>query len=68
MPNLLHTMLDSDGEVQDQVETVFGFCACLWQIRVVRAILNGDDVITIAPSIETLWSSSIASTESCHRA
>ena len=45
-----HTMPDSDEEVQDQVEAVFGFCPCLWQIRVVRAILNGDDVITIAPT------------------
>jgi hypothetical protein len=50
MPNLSHTMPDSDEEVQDQVEAVFGFHPCLWQIRVVRAILNGDDVITIAPT------------------
>ena len=45
-----HTMPDSDEEVQSQVEAVFGFCACLWQIRIVRGILNSDDVITIAPT------------------
>ena len=45
-----HTMPKSDEEVQKQVEAVFGFRPCLWQIRVVRAILNGDDVITIAPT------------------
>ena len=50
MPNLSHTMPDNDEEVQDQVEAVFGFHPCLWQIRVVCAILNGDDVITIAPT------------------
>ena len=50
MPNLSHTMPDSDEEVQDQVEAVFGFRPCLWQIRVVRAILNGNDAITIAPT------------------
>ena len=43
-------MPDSNEEVQSQVEAVFGFHACLWQIRIVRAILNGDDVITIAPT------------------
>jgi superfamily II DNA helicase RecQ len=45
-----HTMPESDEEVQKQVEAVFGFRLCLWQNRVVRAILNGDDVITIAPT------------------
>ena len=50
MPNLSHTMLDSNEGVQDQVEAVFGFRPCLWQIHVVRAILNGNDVITIAPT------------------
>jgi hypothetical protein len=45
-----HTMPDNDEEVQSQVEAVFGFRPCLWQIRVVHAILNGDNVITIAPT------------------
>ena len=44
-----HTMPDSDEEVQDQIEAVFGFRPCLWQIHVVHAILDGDDVITNAP-------------------
>jgi hypothetical protein len=48
MHNLLHTMPYSNEEVRDQVEAVFGFCPCLWQICVVHAILHGDD-ITIAP-------------------
>jgi superfamily II DNA helicase RecQ len=43
-------MPDSDEEAQRQVFEAFGICACLWQIRVVRAILNGEDVITIAPT------------------
>ena len=45
-----HTMPDSDKEVQSQVEAVFGFRPCLWQIRVVHAILNGNNVINIAPT------------------
>ena len=43
-------MPESDEEVQEQVHAVFGYRPCLWQIRVVRAILNGEDVITIAPT------------------
>ena len=50
MPGLPHSMPDNDEEVQKHVQEVFGFCPCLWQIRVVRAILAGDDVITIAPT------------------
>ena len=50
MPGRPHTMPDSDEEVQRQVEEAFGVCPCLWQIRVVRAVLAGDDVITIAPT------------------
>ena len=50
MPNLSHTMPDSDEEVQDQVEAMFGFHPCPWQIHVVHAIQNGNDVITIAPT------------------
>ena len=46
MAGLLHTMPESDKEVQRQVEEVFG----LWQIHVVRAVLAGEDVITIAPT------------------
>ena len=43
-------MPKSDEDVQIQVEQVFSFRPCLWQIRVVRAILAGEDVITIAPT------------------
>ena len=31
MAGLLHTMPESDEEVQIQVEEVFGFKPCLWQ-------------------------------------
>jgi len=47
MAGLPHTMPESDKEVQRQVEEVFGFKPCLWQICVVRAVLVGEDVITI---------------------
>jgi len=50
MAGLLHTMPKSDEEVQRQVQEVFGFKPCLWQIRVVRAVLVGEDVITITPT------------------
>jgi superfamily II DNA helicase RecQ len=43
-------MPESDEEVQSQVEEVFGFKPWLWQIRVVRAVLAGEDVITVAPT------------------
>ena len=43
-----HTMPESDREVQERVKEVFGFTPCLWQIHVVRAILTGNEVITIA--------------------
>ena len=41
-------MPESDQEVQERVKEVFSFTPCLWQIHVVRAILAGDNVITIA--------------------
>ena len=50
MAGLLHTMPKSDEEVQRQVEEVFGFKPCLWQICVVRTVLAGEDVITVAPT------------------
>ena len=50
MPGRPHTMPDSDEEVWKQVESFFSVRPCLWQIRVVRAVLAGDDVITIAPT------------------
>jgi len=50
MPVTPHTMPDSDKEVQRQVQQAFGIYPCLWQIRVVRAVLAGSDVITIAPT------------------
>ena len=40
-------MPESDEDVQIQVEQVLGFRLCLWQIRVVRAILAAKDVITM---------------------
>jgi superfamily II DNA/RNA helicase len=40
-------MPESDLEDRERVKEVFSFTPCLWQIRVVRAILTGDDVITI---------------------
>ncbi|KAF8171787.1 P-loop containing nucleoside triphosphate hydrolase protein [Mycena galopus ATCC 62051] len=37
------------SEIRDKVETVFGYRPCLWQIKVVRAILKRDrDVVSIA--------------------
>ena len=50
MAGLPHTMPESDEEVQRLVEEVFGFKPCLWQILVVRAVLAGEDVITVAPT------------------
>ena len=48
-PKLLkHTMPESDEDVQREVEQKLGVRPCLWQIRVVRKILEQDDVITIA--------------------
>jgi len=41
-------MPHSDEQAQRQIFEAFGICACLWQICVVWAILNGKDVITIA--------------------
>jgi superfamily II DNA helicase RecQ len=43
-------MPESDEKVQEQVHAVFGYRPCLWQIRVECAILNGEDVIAIAPT------------------
>ena len=43
-------MPESDEEVQRRVEEVFGFKPCLWQICVARAVLAGEDVITVAPT------------------
>ena len=43
MAGLAHTMPESDKEVQRQVEEVFGFKPCFWQICVVHAILAGEE-------------------------
>ncbi|KAF9030737.1 P-loop containing nucleoside triphosphate hydrolase protein [Hymenopellis radicata] len=43
-------MPESDTEAQDMVEKAFGVRPCLWQLKVVRAILDGNDVVTIAPT------------------
>ena len=47
---LQYTMPDSDEKVQRQVEEIFGFKPCLWQIGVVCVVLVGEDVITVAPT------------------
>jgi ATP-dependent DNA helicase RecQ len=37
------------SEIRDKVEGVFGYRPCLWQIKVVRAILKRDrDIVSIA--------------------
>jgi len=41
-------MPESDEVVQDEVKARLGVRPCLWQIHVVRKILEQDDVITIA--------------------
>lgn len=43
-------MPESDLKVQEDIEEFFGIQPCLWQIRVARAVLAGDDVVTIAPT------------------
>jgi hypothetical protein len=45
---LNHTMPESDEEVQRLVEEKTGIWPCLWQIKVVRMILEQWDVIEIA--------------------
>ena len=45
---LNHTMPESDEEVQRLVEERIGIRPCLWQIKVVRMILEQWDVIEIA--------------------
>ena len=48
--SLTHTMPENDEDVQKDVEEKLGFWPCLWQIAVVRKVLEQDDVITIAPT------------------
>src|SRR5271156_4413561 len=43
-----HTMPESDEQVQREVEERTGTRPCIWQIKVVRKVLEGGDVITIA--------------------
>ena len=45
---LNHTMPESDEEVQRVVEERTGIRPCLWQIKVVRMILEQWDIIEIA--------------------
>ena len=45
---LEHTMPESDEDVQNDVESKTGIWPCLWQIAVVRLILEQQDVITVA--------------------
>jgi hypothetical protein len=51
-PNLLMASLNLDSlllsEIRDKVQAVFGYRPCLWQLKVVRAILKRDkDVASI---------------------
>ena len=41
-------MPKSDEQVQREVEERTGTRPCIWQIQVVRKVLEGGDVITIA--------------------
>ena len=43
-----HTMPDNNEEIQREVEERTGTRPCIWQIEVVRMVLDGKDVITIA--------------------
>ncbi|KIK59958.1 hypothetical protein GYMLUDRAFT_168548 [Collybiopsis luxurians FD-317 M1] len=43
-------MPDSDEEAQEQAQIVWGVRLCLWQLKAVRTILKGQDVLTIAPT------------------
>ena len=43
-----HMMPESDEQVQREVEERTGTRPCIWQIQVVRKVLEGGDVITIA--------------------
>ena len=43
-----HTMPESDEQVQREVEERTGTRPCIWQIKVVRKVLEGGDIITIA--------------------
>jgi len=37
------------SEIRDQVESLFGRCPCLWQLRVVQAILKNDkDIVSVS--------------------
>ena len=64
MPGHLHTMPQSDEDVQIQVEQVFGFCPHLWQICVVCAILTGKDELQW---LLHLWSFLEGSSQRCCR-
>ncbi|KAJ3964774.1 P-loop containing nucleoside triphosphate hydrolase protein [Lentinula raphanica] len=41
---------ESDEEARSQAFNLFGKYPCLWQIKAARAILNGQDILTIAPT------------------
>ncbi|KAJ3729827.1 P-loop containing nucleoside triphosphate hydrolase protein [Lentinula raphanica] len=44
------TSLKSDEDVRNQAFVIFGRYPCLWQIKAARAISEGKDVLTIAPT------------------
>jgi superfamily II DNA/RNA helicase len=49
MPTLPKTSTPSFAEIQKKTYEILGYRPCLWQIRVVEAILKHDkDIITIA--------------------
>ncbi|KAJ3828650.1 P-loop containing nucleoside triphosphate hydrolase protein [Lentinula raphanica] len=41
---------ETDDEFRNQAFKVFGTYPCLWQIKAARAVLEGKDVLTIAPT------------------
>jgi superfamily II DNA helicase RecQ len=48
-PSVTESSIPSLSEIRNRTEAVFGCRPCLWQIKVVEAILRGDrDVVSIA--------------------
>ena len=49
MPDPTHTQGMLLSQIRDKVEACFGYRPCLWQIRVVQALLKNDkDVVSIS--------------------
>jgi superfamily II DNA helicase RecQ len=48
-PSVTESSIPSLSEIRNHTEAVFGCRPCLWQIKVVEAVLRGDrDVVSIA--------------------